>query len=137
MFVCVYAFLHAHWACSFVSVPAEWCSIIVCHRSFIVILWFIAVYIILILSTKSYAIIVVCFCCFCLPGPSSLLLTPSDTGCVLNTTGTRFRTVSNDQTAVRFINQMALPSRARVYADVNSHKPREYWDYESYTVEWG
>lgn len=32
---------------------------------------------------------------------------------------------------------MALPSRARVYADVNAHKPREYWDYESYTVDWG
>jgi hypothetical protein len=32
---------------------------------------------------------------------------------------------------------MALPSRARVYADVNNHKPREYWDYESYVVDWG
>lgn len=31
---------------------------------------------------------------------------------------------------------MAVPSRARVYADVNSHKPREYWDYESYVVDW-
>ncbi|EDV25991.1 uncharacterized protein TRIADDRAFT_50201 [Trichoplax adhaerens] len=27
-------------------------------------------------------------------------------------------------------------SRARVYADVNTHKPREYWDYESYIVNW-
>ena len=26
---------------------------------------------------------------------------------------------------------------ARVYADVNSHKPREYWDYESHPIEWG
>lgn len=33
--------------------------------------------------------------------------------------------------------RMALPSRARVYAEVNSHKPREYWDYESYVVDWG
>ncbi|KAH0947187.1 hypothetical protein HN011_004033 [Eciton burchellii] len=33
--------------------------------------------------------------------------------------------------------RMALPSRARVYADVNSHKAREYWDYESYVVDWG
>jgi len=33
--------------------------------------------------------------------------------------------------------KMALPSRARVYADINSHKPREYWDYESYVVDWG
>ena len=26
---------------------------------------------------------------------------------------------------------------ARVYADVNTHKPREYWDYESHPIEWG
>lgn len=32
---------------------------------------------------------------------------------------------------------MTLPSSARVYADVNNHKPREYWDYESYVVDWG
>jgi len=31
---------------------------------------------------------------------------------------------------------MTLPSAARVYADVNSHKPREYWDYENYVVDW-
>ena len=28
-------------------------------------------------------------------------------------------------------------SRARVYADVNVHRPREYWDYEALTVNWG
>lgn len=33
--------------------------------------------------------------------------------------------------------KMALPSRARVYTDVNSHKSRDYWDYESYVVDWG
>ena len=33
--------------------------------------------------------------------------------------------------------KMPLASRARVYADVNSHRPREYWDYESHVVEWG
>lgn len=33
--------------------------------------------------------------------------------------------------------EMALPSRARVYSDVNSHKTRDYWDYESYVVNWG
>uniref|UniRef100_A0A0L8G8Y2 non-specific serine/threonine protein kinase n=2 Tax=Octopus bimaculoides TaxID=37653 RepID=A0A0L8G8Y2_OCTBM len=32
---------------------------------------------------------------------------------------------------------MPAPSRARVYADVNTHRPREYWDYESHVVEWG
>lgn len=43
------------------------------------------------------------------------------------------KTLINNNTSER----MALPSRARVYADVNSHKPREYWDYESYVVDWG
>lgn len=28
-------------------------------------------------------------------------------------------------------------SRSRVYADVNTHRPREYWDYESHVIEWG
>jgi len=28
-------------------------------------------------------------------------------------------------------------SRARVYADVNVHRPRDYWDYEALTVSWG
>ncbi|CAM9735629.1 unnamed protein product, partial [Heterosigma akashiwo] len=28
-------------------------------------------------------------------------------------------------------------SRARVYTDVNVHRPREYWDYESLVVNWG
>jgi len=28
-------------------------------------------------------------------------------------------------------------SRARVYADVNTHRPRESWDYESHVIEWG
>ena len=32
---------------------------------------------------------------------------------------------------------MAESSRARVYADVNTHRPREYWDYESHVIEWG
>ncbi|XP_061429053.1 casein kinase II subunit alpha isoform X1 [Lethenteron reissneri] len=30
-----------------------------------------------------------------------------------------------------------VASRARVYTDVNTHRPREYWDYESHVVEWG
>ncbi|KAL6521606.1 Homeobox protein HD-6 [Orobanche gracilis] len=28
-------------------------------------------------------------------------------------------------------------SKARVYADVNELRPREYWDYENFTVQWG
>ncbi|XP_049622643.1 casein kinase II subunit alpha-like, partial [Suncus etruscus] len=30
-----------------------------------------------------------------------------------------------------------MQSMARVYADVNTHRPREYWDYESLEVKWG
>lgn len=30
-----------------------------------------------------------------------------------------------------------VTSRARVYKDVNVHRPREYWDYESLVVQWG
>jgi len=32
--------------------------------------------------------------------------------------------------------KMVTPSTARVYADVNAHKPDEYWDYENYVVDW-
>lgn len=31
---------------------------------------------------------------------------------------------------------MPLPSRSRVYADVNTHRPRDYWDYEIHQIEW-
>lgn len=34
-------------------------------------------------------------------------------------------------------NKMPIPSRSRVYAEVNSARPREYWDYESHQVQWG
>ena len=30
-----------------------------------------------------------------------------------------------------------MQSRARVYADVNVTRPRDYWDYETLTVQWG
>lgn len=32
---------------------------------------------------------------------------------------------------------MVLPSRSKVYCDVNARKPKEYWDYENYNVDWG
>lgn len=32
--------------------------------------------------------------------------------------------------------KMPLPSRSRVYADVNTQRPPEYWDYEMHQVEW-
>ncbi|XP_049622941.1 casein kinase II subunit alpha-like [Suncus etruscus] len=30
-----------------------------------------------------------------------------------------------------------LPSKARIYTDVNSYKPTRYWDFESHVDEWG
>jgi casein kinase II subunit alpha len=30
-----------------------------------------------------------------------------------------------------------IPSKSKVYAEVNPQKPREYWDYESHVIEWG
>ena len=35
------------------------------------------------------------------------------------------------------IRRDAVVSKARVYADVNVNRPREYWDYEALTVSWG
>uniref|UniRef100_A0A914HG98 non-specific serine/threonine protein kinase n=1 Tax=Globodera rostochiensis TaxID=31243 RepID=A0A914HG98_GLORO len=32
---------------------------------------------------------------------------------------------------------MPIPSRARVYADINVNRPREYWDYECHQIRWG
>ena len=45
-------------------------------------------------------------------------------------------------TSVRWISLvrlplMALPSKSRVYADANTNRSRDYWDYESHVVEWG
>lgn len=34
------------------------------------------------------------------------------------------------------VNPVAM-SRARVYADVNVQRPRDYWDYESFVLQWG
>lgn len=31
---------------------------------------------------------------------------------------------------------MPLPCKARVYADVNTNRPREYWDYEQHVFDW-
>ena len=30
-----------------------------------------------------------------------------------------------------------VPSKARIYADANAKKPKEYWDYENLQVSWG
>ena len=33
--------------------------------------------------------------------------------------------------------QGGMMSRARVYADVNVTRPKEYWDYETLSIQWG
>jgi casein kinase II subunit alpha len=33
--------------------------------------------------------------------------------------------------------QRVAKNRARVYADVNQHRPREYWNYDSLNISWG
>ncbi|XP_009788910.1 casein kinase II subunit alpha-4, chloroplastic-like isoform X2 [Nicotiana tabacum] len=35
------------------------------------------------------------------------------------------------------IRRPGAPSKARVYTDINVIRPKEYWDYESLTVQWG
>lgn len=30
-----------------------------------------------------------------------------------------------------------MMSRARVYADVNVTRPKDYWDYETLSIQWG
>jgi casein kinase II subunit alpha len=34
------------------------------------------------------------------------------------------------------LRDMPLPSKSRIYCDVNTLRPREYWDYESHVIEW-
>lgn len=34
-------------------------------------------------------------------------------------------------------NQGGMMSRARVYADVNVTRPKDYWDYETLSIQWG
>ena len=38
---------------------------------------------------------------------------------------------------LRYTNMSAAVAKPRVYADVNNHRPRDYWDYETHVIEWG
>ena len=53
----------------------------------------------------------------------------------------RLRPLSPQETLAqkigKSIRRPGAPSKARVYADVNVIRPKEYWDYESLTVQWG
>lgn len=50
--------------------------------------------------------------------------------------GAYVRTLGNSAGHSAYNINMAVASRAKIYTDVNSHKPREYWDYESFIVDW-
>ncbi|XP_009379319.2 casein kinase II subunit alpha-2 isoform X2 [Pyrus x bretschneideri] len=41
------------------------------------------------------------------------------------------------QKICKAIRRPGAPSKARTYADVNVVRPKDYWDYESLTVQWG
>ena len=38
---------------------------------------------------------------------------------------------------IEISNRRGSMSKARVYTDVNVLRPKEYWDYEALTVQWG
>ncbi|KAE8704865.1 Casein kinase II subunit alpha-1 [Hibiscus syriacus] len=42
-----------------------------------------------------------------------------------------------DQKIGKAIRRSGAPSKSRVYADVNVIRPKDYWDYETLTVQWG
>ena len=50
---------------------------------------------------------------------------------------TLFSTRTMAQRIGKAIRRDAVVSKARVYTDVNVNRPREYWDYEALTVNWG
>lgn len=51
-------------------------------------------------------------------------------------TPTAVRTPVSTSSSARNKNR-TVKNRARVYWDVNQHRPREYWNYEALTVNWG
>lgn len=83
------------------------------------------------------------------PPPTSLQCPPSPSPCHHHPVSLQHLSVSPQLCVFVFLGRsrpgasgrgsMAgpVPSRARVYADVNTQRPREYWDYESHVVEWG
>ncbi|WMV14880.1 hypothetical protein MTR67_008265 [Solanum verrucosum] len=60
------------------------------------------------------------------PPPPSSLLRPSAT-----------LSEALAQKIGKSIRRPGAPSKARVYTDINVIRPKEYWDYESLTVQWG
>lgn len=48
-----------------------------------------------------------------------------------------YQNPNNNQALARRNKNRTVKNRARVYADVNQHRPREYWNYEAVPIQWG
>ncbi|CAI9111290.1 OLC1v1011479C2 [Oldenlandia corymbosa var. corymbosa] len=75
------------------------------------------------------------------PPPSTQGLTRSSKVPPPYSPGLRASSVSINETMAqkigKSIRRPGAPSKARVYPDINVIRPKEYWDYESLTVQWG
>ncbi|KAG6724887.1 hypothetical protein I3842_02G004700 [Carya illinoinensis] len=66
-----------------------------------------------------------------LPNPSCVAIIPT------NITTSNYGNDSNHLIEISCSHARGAMSKARVYSDVNVVRPKEYWDYESLTVQWG
>ncbi|KAG6536770.1 hypothetical protein ZIOFF_001839 [Zingiber officinale] len=70
------------------------------------------------------------------PSAPNCLLTPI-TGFLLRPFTASAAAGALAQKIGKSLRRPGAPSLARVYADVNVHRPKDYWDYESLIVQWG
>ncbi|KAG6489197.1 hypothetical protein ZIOFF_050457 [Zingiber officinale] len=68
--------------------------------------------------------------------PSSIVPPPPYTGFLLRLFSP-FAAAALAQKIGKSVRRPGAPSLARIFADVNVQRPKEYWDYESLTVQWG
>ncbi|XP_042961421.1 casein kinase II subunit alpha-2 isoform X2 [Carya illinoinensis] len=66
-----------------------------------------------------------------LPNPSCVAIIPT------NTTTSNYGNDTIHLIEISCSHARGAMSKARVYSDVNVVRPKEYWDYESLTVQWG
>lgn len=70
-----------------------------------------------------------------LPPPPPPPPPPSSSSSLLRPSATLSEALA--QKIGKSIRRPGAPSKARVYTDINVIRPKEYWDYESLTVQWG
>jgi casein kinase II subunit alpha len=56
---------------------------------------------------------------------------------VLAALASSFLAVPRPRAASVAVGSGPVMSKARVYTDINVQRPKEYWDYEALTVQWG